>query len=86
MEKKDLTLEDLKNFANDLIATYNLYFPNDKVRPFDLTGQIGIYDIGAVIGRIGGRLGISIGQPYSIDDLSAKLGELQREIEQRGWL
>ena len=85
MERKELTIEDLKNFANDLIDMHNQHYPADRIQPIDPAAQIGLFDIGAVVGRVGGRLGISMGQPYSTEDLSTKMGEIRREIENRGW-
>jgi hypothetical protein len=80
MKKKDLTVEDLKYFTNDLIKTYNTRFPEDRIRMIDPSSQVGIFEIGSTISRIAGKLGERAGLSYSIDDLSAKIGELKRKM------
>ena len=80
MKKKDLTIEDLKYFTNDLIKTYNARIPEDRIRMIDPSSQVGIFEIGSTVSRIAGKLGERAGLSYSIDDLSAKIGELKRKM------
>ena len=80
MKKKDLTLEDLKYFTNDLIKTYNSMHPEDRIRLLDPASQVGIFEIGSIVSRIAGKLGERAGLSYGIGDLSAKMGELKRKM------
>ncbi len=84
MEKKerDLTINDLKNFTNDLIKLYNNKYPQDRITYIDPVSQLGIFEIGATLARIGGRLGIRLGQSYGIADLAVKIGEIKRKLEE----
>ena len=80
MKKKELTLDDLKYFTNDLIKTYNARYPGDRIRTFDPSSQVGIFEIGSVVSRIAGKLDERAGLSYGIGDLSAKIGELKRKL------
>ncbi len=85
MKKKDLTVDDLKYHTNDLIKSYNLRYPNRRENLLDPASQVGMYEIGAIVGRIAGRLNMSMGQTYSVDDLASKIGEIKRELEKDSW-
>lgn len=80
MKKKDLTVEDLKYFTNDLIKTYNARYPEDRISMIDPSSQVGIFEIGSTVSRIAGKLGERAGLSYGIGDLSAKIGELKRKM------
>ncbi|MBR9997434.1 MAG: hypothetical protein KFF73_00620 [Cyclobacteriaceae bacterium] len=78
MKKKDMTVEDLKYFTNDLIKTYNRKYPDDRIRMIDPSSQVGIFEIGSTVSKIAGKLDIRSGLSYGIGDLSVKIGELKR--------
>ena len=85
MEKRELTIEDLKNFANDLIGLHNRKYPNQRITKIDPASQVGIFEIGATVGKIAGKLGMYMGQSYGINDLSIKMGEIKRKLEDEKW-
>ena len=85
MEKRELTIEDLKNYANDLIALYNRKYPKQRISAIDPASQVGIFEIGATVGAMAGKLGMHMGQSYGINDLSIKMGEIKRKLEKETW-
>jgi transposase-like protein len=85
MKKKDLTVEDLKYFANDLIKLYNNKYPEDRISMIDQSSQVGVFEIGSTVARIAGKLGVHAGLSYGIDEISVKIGELKRKLEDPGW-
>jgi hypothetical protein len=85
MKKRDLTIEDLKHFVNDLIKLYNKKYPEDRIRMIDLSSQVGIFEIGSTVSKIAGKLNMQAGLSYGIEDLSVKIGELKRKLEETGW-
>jgi hypothetical protein len=85
MKKKDLTVDDLKYFTNDLIKIYNARYPNDRLSMIDPASQVGIFEIGSTVSRIAGKLGLYAGLSYSIEELSVKIGEIKRKLEESNW-
>ena len=85
MKKKDLTMEDLKYFANDLIKIYNRKYPDDRISLIDLSSQVGVFEIGSTVARIAGKMDLHAGLSYGIEELAAKMGELKRKLEDSLW-
>lgn len=85
MKKKDLTIEDLKYFTNNLIKIYNAKYPTDRLRMIDPSSQVGVFEIGSTVSRIAGKLGLYAGFSYGIEDLSVKIGEIKRKLEETDW-
>lgn len=85
MKKKELTIDDLKYFTNDLVKIYNSKYPGDRLRLIDPSSQVGVFEIGSTVSRIAGKLGLFAGLSYGIDDLSIKIGELKRKLEEEEW-
>jgi hypothetical protein len=85
MKKRDLTVEDLKYFTNDLIKIYNTKYPNDRLRMIDPSSQVGVFEIGSTISTIAGKLGLYAGFSYGIEDLSVKIGEIKRKLGEEEW-
>ncbi len=85
MKKRDLTVEDLKYFTNDLIKIYNTKYPNDRLRMIDPSSQVGVFEIGSTVSRIAGKLGLYAGFSYGIEDLSVKIGEIKRKLGEEEW-
>ena len=85
MKKKELTIEDLKYFTNDLIKIYNTRYPNDRLSMIDPASQVGVFEIGSTVSRIAGKLGVYAGFSYGIEELSVKIGEIKRKLEESNW-
>ncbi len=85
MEKRELTIEDLKNFANELILLHNSRYPSQRISKIDPASHVGIFEIGATVGKIAGKLDMHMGQSYGINDLSIKMGEIKRRLEKKTW-
>jgi hypothetical protein len=85
MKKKELSIEDLKYFTNDLIKIYNAKYPQDRLRMIDPASQVGVFEIGSTVSRIAGKLGLYAGLSYGIEELSVKIGEIKRKLEEPEW-
>lgn len=85
MKKRDLTIEDLKYFTNDLIKLYNTRYPDDRLSMIDPASQVGVFEIGSTVSRIAGKLDLYAGLSYGIEELSIKIGEIKRKLEESNW-